>query len=213
MKHTTKRKLKTWPIVTLFLIIIFAILIYCVIDIKNSLGNNKKATEIQVLEQIKGYDYSLNENDSKYYKELFKKLKDTLEKEELEEQKYAELVGQLFLTDFFSLNEAINKNDVGGEQFVYNNYKEDFLKYAKNTVYKYVENNIYGDRKQELPTVTSVEVTNIKQDTYKSKGGFTDDNAYYISLKINYEKDLDYQTVSTLTLVHNDNKLEIVNMK
>ncbi len=209
MKH--KRRLKMWPMVTLFLIIIFGILIYCIIDMKNSLGS-KGVKKIEVLEEISKYGYSLNENDSKYFKDEFKKLKNLLSKEDFDEEEYAKDISKLFLIDFFTLNNTINKNDVGGVQFIYKDYQDDFIKYAKDTVYKYIENDIYNKRKQELPVVTNVEVTDIKKESYSSKK-LTDDNAYYVSLKIEYETDLDYQTVATLVLAHSNDKLEIVSMK
>lgn len=212
MRTKKKRKLKTGPVVVLFLVVIFGILFYCIMDVKKSLKSGKNATEIKVVEEVKGYGYILNENDPKYYKALFKKLKSTLEKEDIDEEEYAKLESKMFLTDFFSLSNAINKNDIGGVQFVYSDYEESFTKEAKDTVYKYVENNIYGNRRQDLPTVTNVDVTDIKKESYKSKT-ISDDNAYYVNLKITYDKDLDYQTVATLTLVHHDDKLEIVNMK
>lgn len=209
----SKRKLKSWPIMLLFFILIIGILVYCVIDIKNSLGTGEKAKQVQVLSEIQEYGYSLKENDSKYYKKLFKSLDKELNKDIVDEEKYASLVSQLFISDFFSLDAAINKNDIGGEQFVYKDYKETFLKFAKNSIYKYVENNIYKDRNQELPLVSDVEVTDIKTDSYTSDTGVSDDSAFYVSVKITYEKDLSYQTIATLVLVHNDKKLEIVEMK
>ena len=60
------------------------------------------------------------------------------------------LISKLFVIDFYSLNSALNKNDIGGKEFVYRNYQEDFSKLAKETIYKYVENNIYGKRNQEF---------------------------------------------------------------
>ncbi len=213
MKHKKHRRVKTLPVVVIFLVVIFAILIYCIIDIKKSLNPSKSVKEMNILDTMDKYGYTLNDSDSKYFKEEFKKLKSILEKENIDEGKYVESIAKLFLIDFFTLNSAVNKNDVGGVQFVYQDYRETFLKYAKDAIYRYVENNIYKDRKQELPIVTNIEVTDIKQNSYRSKNGLIDDNAYYVSLKITYEKDLGYQTTATLIIAHNDDKMEIVNMK
>ena len=46
----------------------------------------------------------------------------------VDEEKYATYISQMFLADFYTLNSALNKNDVGGVQFVYKDYQEDFLK-------------------------------------------------------------------------------------
>lgn len=213
MARNRKRKLKSWPFTLLFFIIVFGILIYCFKDIKGSLSKGESAKKVQVLDQIEGYDYSLSENDTKYYKSLFKDLKKNLESEKKDEEKYASVMSQMFIADFFDLNSAINKNDIGGLQFIYSDFKDTFLKLAKNSIYKYVESNMYKDRNQELPIVTNVEVTDISTSNYTSQGGVSDESAYYVSVKITYEKDLGYQTVANLIMVHKDKKLEIVEMK
>jgi len=157
-----RRKLKTWPIISVFCIIIFGILIFCIADVLNSL-KNKDAKEIKILNEISNYNYTLNENDSAYVSSIFEKLKDELKNEIVDEEKYATFISQMFIADFYTLNSAINKNDVGGVQFVYKDYQDDFLKSAKDTVYRYVENNIYNDRNQALPIVSEVTITNIEQ--------------------------------------------------
>lgn len=205
-----RRKLKTSFILTILIIIVLAILAFCIKDIFDSL-TNKNQKEVEVLETIKGYGYQLNENDSKYFKELFKDLKEVLSKDKVNEEKYAKLLSQLFITDFYSLKYVINKNDVGGKQFVYTDYQNDFESYAKDSVYRYVENNIYGNRKQSLPDVKKVKVTNIEQDTYSSEVA-SDDEAYYVTLEITYVEDLEYPTTCNLILIHSNDKLEIVAM-
>lgn len=207
-----KRKLKSWPLVVLFFVITIGILVYCVLDIKNSLKSKGKSSEVQVVNEISNYGYKLEETDTKYFKSLFNKLKKELEKETVDEQEYASLVSQLFITDFYSLDAAINKNDIGGRQFVYSDFEDTFIKLAKSSVYKYVENDTYGKRDQELPNVTNVEVTDIKRSTYKSDSK-SDDNAYDVSLKVTYKKDLGYPTVINLTLIHDDKLLSIASMK
>ena len=148
-----KRRLKTWPIILLFCIVIFGILIFCVVDVINSLkGKNTK--EIKILNTIESYNYTLNENDSAYVSAVFEKLKGELENDIIDEEKYAKFVTQMFIADFYTLNSSVNKNDVGGIQFVYEEYRKDFLSSAKDTVYRYVENNIYNDRTQILPFVS-----------------------------------------------------------
>ena len=126
-----KRKLKTWPIIIL---IIFVVLIICLIDIISSLNTNNKS-EIKVVDSISKYDYNLNENEPTYYKDLFKQLKKELNKDDINEEEYASIISKMFLADFFSLNNAINKNDVGGIEFVYKDYKDSFIKSAKDTMY------------------------------------------------------------------------------
>lgn len=206
-----RRKLKTWPIVTLFCFIIFGILIYCIYDVLGGL-KSPETKEIKVLNTIKKYNYSLNENDSMYVSEVFEKLKDELDNDIVDEEKYATYVSQMFIADFYTLNSAINKNDIGGTQFVYSKYQKDFEASAKDSVYRYVENNIYGDRTQNLPIVNEVEVTNIEQKLYNSDE-VVDSKAFYVDANITYKEELGYQKKVSLILVHNDSKLEIAVMK
>ena len=69
----------------------------------------------------------------------------------------------MFIADFFNLDNKISKNDVGGKEFVYSNYQTDFEKFAMDSMYKSVENDVYGKRNQELPIVTKVEVTKVNK--------------------------------------------------
>lgn len=179
-----------------------------------ALTKPKKKTEepVKVIDTLEEYGYTLDENETSYYKSLFNELKEVLKEEKVEEESYAKLISQLFLTDFFTLSNKTTKNDVGGIQFVYEEYQEDFQKYATESVYKYVESNLYGDRKQELPTVKEVNVEEIKQEEYEYFKE-EDSKAYVVTLTITYNKDLGYQDSAILTLVHVDNKLEIVKME
>ena len=79
-------------------------------------------------------------------------------------------------------------------------------------MYKYVESNLYGERKQELPVVTNVEVTDLRSASYDYLDS-TDEHAYFIDVEITYEKDLGHHTSYILTLVHRENKLEIVKLE
>lgn len=206
-----KRKLKTWPIIALFCFVIFGILIYCLFHVYDSL-KTKDTKEVKILNKIEGFDYTLNENDSAYVTEIFHKLKDVLEKEIVDEEQYATLVSKIFIADFYTLNSAVNKNDIGGVQFVYESYQDTFLKKAKGTVYRYVENNIYGDRDQNLPIVSGVEIERIEQKLYDSTE-VTDPKAYYITANVTYKEALSYPAKISLILVHQEDKLEIAVMK
>ncbi len=206
-----KRRIRTGPIVCLFMIFIFGILIYCIFELLSSL-KKEPPEEIKIVNQIESYNYNLDENDPAYVSELFKELKEELEKEPKDEEKYASLLSQIFLADFFTLNSATNKNDIGGTQFVLSSYKDSFIKKAKDTVYRYVENNIYGKREQELPIVSKVDVKKIEKKAYTTDK-ITDANAYYVNCEIHYKEELEYQVYANLILIHNENKLEIAVMK
>lgn len=209
-KNKKKRKIKTSFIIAVLVIIVLIVLVISFKDLFDSL-TTKDQKKVEVLDTIEKYGYKLDENDSKYFKQLFKSLKKELEKEKINEKKYATLVSQLFITDFYSLNHVINKNDVGGTQFVYKDYQDTFESHAKNTVYRYVENNIYNNRKQTLPDIKNVEITDISKDTFTAEKA-SDTEAYYVTMKLTYEKDLGYPTTATLILIHSNDKLEIAAM-
>ncbi len=207
-----KRKLSKKKI-TKFIILIVVIVALCVgvfFVAKTFLGG-KKETEVKVVDNIEKYGYTLDENETKYYKSLFEDLKKTLNANEVDEEKYASLVSQLFLTDFFNLENKLSKNDVGGLQFVYTDFQGDFQKYAKDGVYQYLENDTYDDRKQELPKVSAVDIVNVEQSTFEYLDQ-ADEKAYVVEAKISYEEDMGYQSTATLTLIHRDHKLEIAKM-
>ena len=195
--------------VTIFILILLLI-IGGIVALVLFLNNPKeeKTIRIKSVDKIEGYDYTLSSNATKYYKSLFKELKDVLEADEVDEAKYADLVTKLFVADFYNLDNKINKNDIGGVQFVYKDFREDFKKLATDSIYKNVENNLYGDRDQKLPIVNNVS-TEKSQDKAFTYGDKTDDKAYNINFEIEYDEDLEYQNSGTLILIHNDKKLEV----
>lgn len=202
-------KNKARRILPILLVVLFILLFFCLKDIYQSL---KKDTTVKTLDSIENYNYTLNENDSEYFKKEFKNLKKILESDSIVEEEYASALSKLFTIDFYSLNDAISKSDVGGIQFVYDEYRDSFLTKAKDTIYNYVESNLYGKRTQELPEVKEVEVTNIEKKEYDGEKE-QDDDAYYVDVTITYEKDLDYPTECSFIWIHHNNKLELVEME
>ena len=176
---------------------------------QNSL--HKPAEEVKIVNEIKEYGYSLKETKSKKYKDLFQELKTVLSKEEVDEEKYASLISEMFILDLYTLANKVAKTDIGGVDFVHPDVKVDFLEKAMDTIYKYVESNLDGDRKQELPTVKEVKVESVESTSFKY-GDEKDNNAYQVKVTWDYEKDLGYETEAALMLVHDGKKLCIVEM-
>lgn len=193
------------------LVIMILVVLLAFLVVKMTLFNKEKNPQTKVADEIKDYGYVLNDNETKYYKELFKSLKKELAKSSLDEEEYAKLLSQLFVADFFNLDNKDNKNDIGGTQFIYTSFQQDFEKLAKDGIYKSVESNMYSNRSQELPIVTDTEITNIEKTSYDYLDS-NDSNAYIVTVEITYKKDLEYQDECTLTIVHANNKLEIVKM-
>jgi len=204
-----KRKIKLGSI---FFVIIIILLFVCFCIIKN-LGSKKPvAAQVEVIDSIDNFEYQLNDNETKYYTDLFNELKELLHNEVYDEEEYAVLIGKLFLCDFYDLNSKVMKSDVGGTQFVYSEYRSDFELGAIDSVYKFIESNVYGDRNQVLPIVKSVDNVDIEQKSFEY-GDDIDFDSYYLTMNINYEKNLDYPNRVLLVLIHNNDKLEIAKME
>ena len=202
-RKVSKMKVRAFIIL---LVLIIAGLIGAILFVDNM--HKEKPIKVKSVDEIEGYDYTLSSNATKYYKSLFKELKEVLEADEKDEAKYADLVTKLFVADFYNLDNKVNKNDVGGVQFVYKDFRDDFRKLAADSIYKNVLDNTYGDRKDELPVVTNVS-TEKKDNSAFKYGDNTDEKAYNVGFKITYKTDLGYQSTGNIVLIHNDKKLEV----
>ena len=173
-----------------------------------------KAVKTATVEnEIEEYGYTLKSTRNDRYKEAFQELKDILSKKDIDEEAYVEQISKMFIMDFYTLNDKLANTDVGGIDFVHTNAKTNFLEKAEDTVYKYVENDIYGNRDQQLPEVTEVTVEKVENIEYIIGTDFTDDNAYQVEVSLKYKEDMDYPTKATLIFVHEDNKLSLVEME
>ena len=126
----------------------------------------------------------------------------------------AKKIAEMFIYDFYSLDDKDAKTDIGGVDFVYNGVLENFLQNAQNTYYKYVESNIYGNRNQSLPTVKDIEIKNVTQEVF-AYGDKTDEKAYIVEASWDYTDDsfTDYQKSGELVFVHDDIKLVLVELQ
>ena len=204
-----KVRIKRVVLAIIAMVIIVASVYYLVV---NFTGKEKTEKATEVINEIKEYGYTLNDNETKLYNDLFKSLKDTLEADKVNEEDYASLISELFVADFYNLDNKLTNNDIGGIQFVETDAQANFILKAQDTIYKYVKSNMDGDRDQDLPKIKSIEVNGVydKEFTY---GSNTDKNAYEIKLIWEYEEDLGYETSATLIVVHEtEKKLAIVEL-
>ena len=169
----------------------------------------KQAT---VLTEIKEYGYTLKSNKSKAYKEEFNNLAKILKKDSVDEEEYVKEITKLFVLDFYTLSDKIANTDVGGTDFVHTDAKNNFLEKAEDTIYKYVENNMYGGRSQDLPTVKEVTIDSVETTSFTIDKA-TDDKAYQVTASWTYDSDTDYQNKATFTFTHEDKKLSLVEME
>lgn len=183
-----------------------------ILGITLAVKQTKKNKEIEVVSSINNYNYILESNQTKIFKKYFKDLKKELNDGMIDEENYAKLVTKLFLIDFYTLSNKITNQDIGGVQFIHSTFQDNFKLKAKDTFYKYLQSNIYGTRNQELPTVKDVEIDYIEQTSFTYQETI-DNSAYQVNAKITYKKDLGYDTSKTIILVHEEEKLVIVEIK
>lgn len=176
------------------------------------LKNRKELQVVSVVSEIDSYNYYLESNSTRIYKKYYKELENELKDNKVDEEKYAQLVAELFSIDYYTLNNKVTNKNIGGVQFIHSHLKDKFISDSSNTVYKYIKNNLYKNRHQQLPEVNSVEVKDLKQIKYNKKD-YKDDSAYEVTVSIGYVKNYDYPTSLTITIIHENNKLVIVEIK
>ncbi|MDD3305352.1 MAG: hypothetical protein PHT75_04500 [Bacilli bacterium] len=196
-------------------VIIAIIIIVCVMVTATFIKlwfTSKSDDEVQIINEIKEYGYILEDNETDLHKEYFEELVTVLGEKDVDEEAYAELVTKLFISDFYNLDNKVTKNDVGGIQYTYSKAQENMVLKAKDTIYKYIENNIDNGRTQKLPIVSNVEVKNIEQLEFEYEAE-VDDEAFEIELNWTYKEDLGYQSEAVMILIHEDNKLAIAEIR
>lgn len=171
-----------------------------------------KLQVVTVVGEIDGYNYIVEDNSTRIYKKYYKELEEELKDNKVDEKNYASLIAKLFIIDYYTLDNKITNKHIGGVQFIHSNLKEDFIKKASETIYKYIENNLYGNRKQKLPEVNKVSIKNIKEIKYENKS-YKDDSGYEVNVQVDYVKDYGYPQNVTLKIIHEENKLVIVEIK
>ncbi len=207
-------KLKKKPkiILTIIVIIIALCLVgFILVKLKDK---EPEVKEVKIENSIKKYGYNLKENKPKKYKEMFSELKEILSAKEVDEEAYVKKIAEMFVFDFYSLEDKTAKTDVGGVEFVYKDVLNNFLENAENTYYKYLESNIYDNRKQELQVVDEITIESLDKDIF-AYNNTSDEEAYKVKVKWTYtdEKYSSYQTEATLIFIHDDFKLSLVELK
>lgn len=208
LKKSVKRKL--FVIIALIIIVIVG----AVVILNLPKDNKEKDVEVKVVNQVEKYGYELKETKSKRYKEMFKELKEILSEEKVDEEKYVSKLTEMFIYDFYTLDDKSAKTDIGGVDFVYKDVLSNFLINAQDTYYKYVESDIYNNRNQQLPIVDTVTVDAILQQPY-AYGTMNDDKAYVIKASWTYTKTefSSYQNQAQLVFIHDGEKLSLVELK
>lgn len=202
-----KKKYKKILKLIILIIIIIAILILS----KIFFGKEKVKNNVKVIDSIVDFSYTLDERDTKLMKDTYEELKKVLKEKDINYEEYAKVLSKLFVIDLFTMENKINKYDIACLEYVYPDNLNNFKLNVEDTLYKLLEDNTYGKRKQNLPIVSKVEVTNIEKSSYT----INEENveSYVVNLNWEYVTDLGYDKSATLTLVKKENKLYVVEYK
>lgn len=214
MKKNRKKKkvrLKKWVKVTILISIILLVLgiIVYVICSKSSKKEEKIETVIKEELESDTYKYYINSSASDYEKEVFEELKKVLSKEEINEEEYANTLAKVFISNLFTLNSKNNSSDISSSQYVYDSYQETYKTIIKDTIYSSIELNLNGERTQELPEVSNVEVISTGRIKFFLNKEIIDEQAFDIKVNISYVKDLGYPKEYNIVLVENNDLLQV----
>ena len=170
--------------------------------------SNKTEGFSVVIDKINKYGYTLDERDSKLMRSKFKELKNVLKKSEIDYETYASLLAQMYIIDLYDINNKVNKYDIPCLEYIFESEYDKFKLMIKNEFYSKLKDNSNDDRKQELPTIKSINVIGTEQTKFEIDKSEYD--AYVINLEWEYDKDLGYDKKAEVTLVKKDNKLYVV---
>ncbi|MDE6284356.1 MAG: hypothetical protein K2M17_01245 [Bacilli bacterium] len=202
-KKKRKAKVRVWVIV-LFLIVIVGLGIFFSMKFFS-----KKETEVpKVVDSIESYGYTLEDRDTDLMKTTYKELKDILNEKEINKEEYAKTITKLFIIDLFTMENKRNKYDVGGVEYIYIDHQENYKINVQDTLYKTLQSNNDGKRKQELPEVKDITVGNVVTDDFAigDSGTFS---AYVLDVTWNYVRDLGYDNKATVTCIEKDGKIYV----
>ena len=200
---------------TLVAILLIALIIVCAFLAKSMFFDKQEVKETKVLKTIDKYGYTLKDNKTKKYKKMFEELNEILSEDKVDEEEYVKKITEMFIYDFYSLDDKVSKTDIGGVDFVHKDVLQNFLIAAEDTYYKYVESDIYNNRTQRLPVVNDITIESVQNDTYTINGGATDDKAFFVKVNWDYtDSSFDsYQKSAELVFVHNDLRLDLVELQ
>ena len=212
----------------LIILILVIILIITSLLLYKFVFSSNNVKEVKVIKKISGYDYELRENATKLYENEFDKLDKILSSKSVNYEEYAKEIAKLFIIDFYTLDNKLSKNDIGGTEFIEDDMKDNFIEQARSTFYKYLEVKS-SKRNQDLPIVSEISnisientkftitnkykettTTNKKVKTTTSKG--TEVDAYKVTISWDYEEDYGYEKEAKMIIVKDGKKLYIVEM-
>lgn len=176
-------------------------------------ADDKVKQEMKEIDKLENYGYVLMDTDTKYFKSEFANLKEIVKSDNVDSKSYSTQVAKMFVIDLYTINTKVNKYDIGGTEYYHVDKKNMFEQKVMDTLYSSLLDNTFGDRKQELPEVSGVEVVSTKEGTFTLNDTKVD--SYEVVLTISYVKDLGYdKKVSVVVVQENDtNRWSVVESK
>ena len=196
-------------------VIIFVLLVISVVGyfgLKIFLPKKKEPTEIQTVQvtnSIEKYGYTLEDRDTELFKKNFESLKELLNQEDYDKEEYLSLITKLFIIDFYTIDNKLSRYDIGGLEYVYTGAVSSFKSVAQNSIYKTIENNLDGSRKQALPEVDSIEITDISEYKFTMPDE-SEEDGYRVKASWTYKEKLGYDNSATLVLIKDGEKYGVV---
>ena len=199
----TKKKV----LITIIIIMLIGLAILSVLYFKSKKSDNTKKS-VKTVDVIDGYGYSIKDNDSKLKREKFKELKEILNEEPIDNEKYALKIAEIFAIDVYDLVTKNSKYDVGGLDYVLPESKDNLKLILQDTLYSNLQDNFDKDRKQKLPEVTETTSSILKRKTYAlNKKNY---DGYELKVIIDYKEDLGYDNTIVVTVIEKEDKLFVV---
>lgn len=190
--------------ITFALIIVVIVLVSSYL-IKTVLEPAKIINESKINKEIKDWDYTLDDRDTELMKTNFNELDNILKQNKIDYEAYAEALAKLYIIDLYTIDNKINSSDTPCLEYIEPSITDNFKLNIMNTLYKFVIDNTNNKRKQELPIVKEVSVTEIITEKFTLSEQEYD--GYKVTLSWEYEQDLGYDKTSILNIIKKDIKL------
>ena len=194
--------------ILLIVIIILIIVIIAAIIVFKFLKGSEPAEPVKVVDSIDNFDYTLDDRDTELMKNTYNELKTVLSSDEIDYEKYAEILSKLFVIDLFTMDNKVNRYDVGSTEYVYPDSVDNFKTNVEDTIYKSMENNSDGKRRQDLPEVSSIDNTSVETSTFTI--GEEEHESFVVNINWSYVSDLGYDDNAIITLIELNEKLYVV---
>ena len=126
---------KKYKILLIVIIVLIIVIIATIVAFK-FLKGSEPAEPVKVVDRIDNFDYTLDDRDTELMKNTYNELKTVLSSDEIDYEKYAEILSKLFVIDLFTMDNKVNRYDVGSTEYVYPDSVDNFKTNVEDTIYK-----------------------------------------------------------------------------